>query len=140
MGFREMCVGEKWIVIILFYLGYGEVGVDGEVFGSVVLVFDIELLELVVGFFEGYMFIWNGEVLFNFFEEIDKDGNGEVFLEEFLEYIYVQVVFGKGKFVFGFDVELIVKNMFINQDWNGDGKVIVEEFKFKDQEVKYDEF
>lgn len=50
--------------------------------GSAVLVFDIELLELVSGLPEGYMFIWNGEVSPNLFEEIDKDGNGEVLLEE----------------------------------------------------------
>lgn len=45
-------------------------------------MFDIELLELVSGLPEGYMFIWNGEVSPNLFEEIDKDGNGEVLLEE----------------------------------------------------------
>lgn len=55
---------------------------DGEVPGSAVLVFDIELLELVAGLPEGYMFIWNDEVSPNLFEEIDKDGNGEVLLEE----------------------------------------------------------
>lgn len=55
---------------------------DGEVPGSAVLVFDIELLELVAGLPEGYMFIWNGEVSANLFEEIDKDGDGEVLLEE----------------------------------------------------------
>lgn len=45
-------------------------------------MFDIELLELVSGLPEGYMFIWNGEVSPNLFEEIDKDGDGEVLLEE----------------------------------------------------------
>lgn len=55
---------------------------DGEVPGSAVLVFDIELLELVAGLPEGYMFIWNGEVSPNLFEEIDKNGDGEVLLEE----------------------------------------------------------
>ena len=45
-------------------------------------MFDIELLELVSGLPEGYMFIWNGEVSPNLFEEIDRDGNGEVLLEE----------------------------------------------------------
>nr|KAF6319458.1 FKBP prolyl isomerase 9 [Myotis myotis] len=82
MGLREMCVGEKRTVIIPPHLGYGEAGVDGEVPGSAVLVFDIELLELVAGLPEGYMFIWNDEVSSNLFEEIDKDGNGEVLLEE----------------------------------------------------------
>lgn len=139
MGLREMCVGEKRTVIIPPHLGYGEAGVDGEVPGSAVLVFDIELLELVAGLPEGYMFIWNGEVSPNLFEEIDKDGNGEVLLEEFSEYIHAQVASGKGKLAPGFDAELIVKNMFTNQDRNGDGKVTAEEFKLKDQEAKQDE-
>ncbi|XP_045144602.1 peptidyl-prolyl cis-trans isomerase FKBP9 [Echinops telfairi] len=82
MGLRQMCVGEKRTVIIPPHLGYGEAGVDGEVPGSAVLVFDIELLELVAGLPDGYMFIWNDEVSPNLFEEIDKDGNGEVLLEE----------------------------------------------------------
>ncbi|KAJ8783159.1 hypothetical protein J1605_009767 [Eschrichtius robustus] len=139
MGLREMCVGEKRTVIIPPHLGYGEAGVDGEVPGSAVLVFDIELLELVAGLPEGYMFIWNGEVSANLFEEIDKDGNGEVLLEEFSEYIHAQVASGKGKLAPGFDAEMIVKNMFSNQDRNGDGKVTAEEFKLKDQEAKHDE-
>nr|XP_030713347.1 peptidyl-prolyl cis-trans isomerase FKBP9 isoform X1 [Globicephala melas] len=147
MGLREMCVGEKRTVIIPPHLGYGEAGVDGEVPGSAVLVFDIELLELVAGLPEGYMFIWNGEVSANLFEEIDKDGNGEVLLEEkkqlctekFSEYIHAQVASGKGKLAPGFDAEMIVKNMFTNQDRNGDGKVTAEEFKLKDQEAKHDE-
>lgn len=41
-----------------------------------------KLLELVAGLPEGYMFVWNGEVSANLFEEIDKDGDGEVLLEE----------------------------------------------------------
>lgn len=139
MGLREMCVGEKRTVIIPPHLGYGEAGVDGEVPGSAVLVFDIELLELVSGLPEGYMFIWNGEVSPNLFEEIDKDGNGEVLLEEFSEYIHAQVATGKGKLAPGFNAEMIVKNMFTNQDRNGDGKVTAEEFKLKDQETKHDE-
>lgn len=95
MGLREMCVGKR-TVIIPPHLGYGEAGVDGEVPGSAVLVFDIELLELVAGLPEGYMFVWNGEVSANLFEEIDKDGDGEVLLEEFSEYIHAQVASGKG--------------------------------------------
>ncbi|XP_006832211.1 PREDICTED: peptidyl-prolyl cis-trans isomerase FKBP9 isoform X4 [Chrysochloris asiatica] len=139
MALREMCVGEKRTVVIPPHLGYGEAGVDGEVPGSAVLVFDIELLELVAGLPEGYMFIWNDEVSPNLFEEIDKDGNGEVFLEEFSEYIHAQVASGKGKLAPGFDADMIVKNMFTNQDRNGDGKVTAEEFKLKDQETKHDE-
>lgn len=50
--------------------------------GSAVLVFDIELLDLVSGLPEGYMFVWHGDVSPKLFEEIDKDNNGEVLLEE----------------------------------------------------------
>lgn len=55
---------------------------EGEVPGSAVLVFDVELLELVSGLPEGYMFVWNGEVSPNLFEEIDQNHDGEVLLEE----------------------------------------------------------
>lgn len=55
---------------------------EGEVPGSAVLVFDVELLDLVSGLPEGYMFVWHGEVSPSLFEEIDKDNNGEVLLEE----------------------------------------------------------
>lgn len=58
---------------------------------------------------------------------------------QFSEYIHAQVASGKGKLAPGFDAEMIVKNMFTNQDRNGDGKVTAEEFKLKDQETKHDE-
>ncbi|XP_060637617.2 peptidyl-prolyl cis-trans isomerase FKBP9 [Anolis sagrei] len=136
MGLRDMCVGEKRTVIIPPHLGYGEAGVEGEVPGSAVLVFDIELHDLVSGLPEGYMFVWHDEVSPKLFEEIDKDHNGEVLLEEFTTYIDEQVKSGKGKLAPGFDSETIVKNMFTNQDRNGDGKITAEEFRLKDQEPK----
>ncbi|XP_003222311.1 peptidyl-prolyl cis-trans isomerase FKBP9 isoform X1 [Anolis carolinensis] len=136
MGLRDMCVGEKRTVIIPPHLGYGEAGVEGEVPGSAVLVFDIELHDLVSGLPEGYMFVWHDEVSPKLFEEIDKDNNGEVLLEEFTTYIHEQVQSGKGKLAPGFDSETIVKNMFTNQDRNGDGKITAEEFRLKDQEPK----
>lgn len=58
---------------------------------------------------------------------------------QFSEYIHAQVATGKGKLAPGFNAEMIVKNMFTNQDRNGDGKVTAEEFKLKDQETKHDE-
>ncbi|XP_069469333.1 peptidyl-prolyl cis-trans isomerase FKBP9 [Ambystoma mexicanum] len=139
MGLQNMCVGEKRTVVIPPHLGYGEAGVEGEVPGSAVLVFDIELLELVPGLPEGYMFIWNEEVPLNLFEEIDKDKNGEVPIDEFSEYIHAQVEAGKGKLAPGFDSTKIIENMFKNQDRNEDGKMTAEEFKLKDQEPQHDE-
>ena len=58
---------------------------------------------------------------------------------QFSEYIHAQVATGKGKLAPGFNAEMIVKNMFTNQDRNGDGKVTAEEFKLKAQETKHDE-
>lgn len=55
---------------------------------------------------------------------------------QFSEYIQAQVDSGKGKLAPGFDFEKIVKNMFTNQDRDGNGKVTAEEFKLKDQEAK----
>ncbi|KAM4688164.1 peptidyl-prolyl cis-trans isomerase FKBP9 [Discoglossus pictus] len=136
MGLRDMCVGEKRTVVIPPHLGYGEAGVEGEVPGSAVLVFDIELLELTPGLPDGYMFIWNGEVSPNLFEELDKDNDKEVLLEEFSDYILTQVEAGKGKLAPGFDPAKIIENMFKNQDRNEDGKITEAEFKLKDQEDK----
>ncbi|MEE6465668.1 hypothetical protein FKM82_006639 [Ascaphus truei] len=134
ISLKDMCVGETRTVVIPPHLGYGEAGVEGEVPGSAVLVFDIELLELIPGLPDGYMFIWNGEVSLNLFEDIDTDKNKEVLLEEFSAYIYAQVEAGKGKLAPGFDSTKIIENMFKNQDRNKDGKITEEEFKLKEQE------
>lgn len=53
---------------------------------------------------------------------------------QFNKYIHDQVNSGKGKLAPGYNSETIVKNMFNNQDRNGDGKITSEEFKLKDQE------
>lgn len=47
----------------------------GEVPGSAVLVFDVELINVEEGLPEGYMFIWNQDVSPDLFSEMDKDDN-----------------------------------------------------------------
>lgn len=47
----------------------------GEVPGSAVLVFDVELINVEEGLPEGYMFIWNEDVSPDLFSEMDKDDN-----------------------------------------------------------------
>lgn len=51
------------------------VSVAGEVPGSAVLVFDVELINMEEGLPEGYMFIWNEDVSPDLFSEMDKDDN-----------------------------------------------------------------
>uniref|UniRef100_A0A672V0W0 peptidylprolyl isomerase n=1 Tax=Strigops habroptila TaxID=2489341 RepID=A0A672V0W0_STRHB len=124
MGLQDMCVGERRTVVIPPHLGYGEDGCLG-VYPVLYWVFDIELLELVSGLPEGYMFGVEWGTVFSPFPST-----------QFSEYIQAQVDSGKGKLAPGFDFEKIVKNMFTNQDRDGNGKVTAEEFKLKDQEAK----
>uniref|UniRef100_A0A8C5DA74 peptidylprolyl isomerase n=1 Tax=Gouania willdenowi TaxID=441366 RepID=A0A8C5DA74_GOUWI len=139
-GLMEMCVGEKRHLVIPPHLGYGERGVTGEVPGSAVLLFDIELVDVEEGLPEGYMFIWNEDVSPDLFAVIDKDQNQALEPSEFTDYIMQQVNEGKGRLAPGFDPYRIIDNMFTNQDRNGDGKITEAEFKLKaDEAAAHDE-
>ncbi|KAG7317070.1 hypothetical protein KOW79_019368 [Hemibagrus wyckioides] len=136
----EMCVGEKRKVVVPPHLGYGERGVDGEVPGSAVLVFDIELVGVEEGLPEGYMFVWNNEVSPDLFSEMDKNKDLQVDPTEFSDYILLQVEEGKGRLAPGFDRQRIIENMYNNQDRNKDGRITEEEFKLKaDEAAAHDE-
>ncbi|KAG5842210.1 peptidyl-prolyl cis-trans isomerase FKBP9 [Anguilla anguilla] len=140
VGLKDMCVGEKRILVIPPHLGYGERGVEGEVPGSAVLVFDIEMISLEEGLPDGYMFIWNSEVSPNLFTEMDKNKDSNVEPSEFTDYILRQVNDGKGRLAPGFDANRIIDNMFSNQDRNSDGKITADEFKLKaDEPANHDE-
>ena len=52
--------------------------VEGEVPGSAVLVFDIEMISLEEGLPEGYMFIWDSDITPNLFTEMDKNKDNNV--------------------------------------------------------------
>uniref|UniRef100_A0A8K9VD36 peptidylprolyl isomerase n=1 Tax=Oncorhynchus mykiss TaxID=8022 RepID=A0A8K9VD36_ONCMY len=138
-GLKEMCVGERRHLVIPPHLGYGERGVDGEVPASAVLVFNIEMIEMEAGLPDGYMFIWNEEVSADLFTEMDADKDLQVLASEFSDYILRQVNEGKGRLAPGFSANLIIENMFSNQDRNGDGKITEEEFKLKADETPHDE-
>uniref|UniRef100_A0A8C7HFW9 peptidylprolyl isomerase n=1 Tax=Oncorhynchus kisutch TaxID=8019 RepID=A0A8C7HFW9_ONCKI len=134
-GLKEMCVGERRHLVIPPHLGYGERGVPA----SAVLVFDIEMIEMEAGLPDGYMFIWNEEVSADLFTEMDADKDLQVLASEFSDYILRQVNEGKGRLAPGFNANLIIENMFSNQDRNGDGKITEEEFKLKADETPHDE-
>ncbi|KAG9279831.1 peptidyl-prolyl cis-trans isomerase FKBP9 [Astyanax mexicanus] len=134
-GLLEMCVGEKRVLVVPPHLGYGERGVDGEVPGSAVLVFNIELFSVEEGLPEGYMFVWNDDVSPDLFKEMDRNKDSQVDATEFSDYILYQVSEGKGRLAPGFDPHRIIENMYNNQDRNKDGKITEDEFKLKADEA-----
>lgn len=139
-GLMGMCVGEKRRLVIPPHLAYGERGVDGEVPGSAVLVFDVEMIDLEEGLPDGYMFVWNSEVSPDLFSEMDKNKDKEVDRTEFSEYILQQVAEGKGRLAPGFEQPRIIDNMYDNQDRNKDGRITEDEFKLKaDEAATHDE-
>ncbi|XP_072105738.1 peptidyl-prolyl cis-trans isomerase FKBP10-like [Mobula birostris] len=80
-GLLEMCIGERRILTIPPHLGHGESGA-GNVPGSAVLLFDVELLELKAGVPDGYLFVWNGDAPEKLHEEFDLNKDGEILFEE----------------------------------------------------------
>lgn len=129
-GLRGMCVGEKRQVVVPPHLGHGENGARG-VPSSAVLYFELELLELEKGVPDGYMFVWLGDSPDPLFPAMDLNKDGEVPFEEFSEFILMQVKDGKGRLRPAMDADQIIKDMFKNQDRNGDGKIVAEELKLK---------
>uniref|UniRef100_A0A8C8ILY6 peptidylprolyl isomerase n=1 Tax=Oncorhynchus tshawytscha TaxID=74940 RepID=A0A8C8ILY6_ONCTS len=134
-GLRGMCVGERRTVIIPPHLGHGEKGATG-VPGSAVLHFELELMDLQKGVPEGYLFVWVEDAPLELFQAMDINQNGEVPIEEFGEFIMLQVAEGKGRMKPGVDPEEIIADMFRNQDRNKDGVIVAEELKLKVEEDK----
>uniref|UniRef100_A0A3B3QFY2 peptidylprolyl isomerase n=1 Tax=Paramormyrops kingsleyae TaxID=1676925 RepID=A0A3B3QFY2_9TELE len=132
-GLLGVCIGERRRITIPPHLAYGEEGTDGEVPGSAVLAFDIELIDMEEGLPDGYMFVWKENVSPSLFAEMDKNKDAIV---EFSDYILQQVNEGKGRLAPGFDPHRIIENMFTNQDRDGDGKITENEFKLKADELQ----
>ncbi|XP_046894806.1 peptidyl-prolyl cis-trans isomerase FKBP10 [Hypomesus transpacificus] len=132
-GLRGMCVGEKRQVVVPPHLGHGENGARG-VPSSAVLYFELELLDLQKGVPDGYMFVWLGDSPDPLFPAMDLNKDGEVPLEEFSEFLMLQVKDGKGRLRPAMDADQIIKDMFKNQDRNGDGKIVPDELKLKVEE------
>ncbi|KAM7387345.1 hypothetical protein PAMA_009796 [Pampus argenteus] len=122
-GLSGMCVGERREVLVPPHWGHGEDGAGG-VPGSAVLFFELELVELQKGVPEGYMFVWLGDGPEHLFPVMDLNGDKKVPLEEFSAFIMLQVKEGKGRLRPGMDADVIITEMFNNQDRNKDGKIV----------------
>ncbi|XP_008301177.1 peptidyl-prolyl cis-trans isomerase FKBP10 isoform X1 [Stegastes partitus] len=135
-GLKGMCVGERREVVVPPHWGHGEDGAGG-VPKSAVLFFELELVELQKGVPEGYMFVWLGDGPDPLFPAMDLNGDKEVPLEEFSNFLRLQVKEGKGRLRPGVDADSIIKDMFNNQDRNKDGKIL--EHELNDQQERRDE-
>uniref|UniRef100_A0A1A7X8Y4 peptidylprolyl isomerase n=2 Tax=Iconisemion striatum TaxID=60296 RepID=A0A1A7X8Y4_9TELE len=134
-GLKGMCVGEKREVVIPPHWAHGENGAAG-VPSSAVLLFELELVELQKGVPEGFMFVWLGDIPDPLFNALDLNGDREVPLAEFSEFIRLQVKEGKGRLQPGVDADSVIKNMFDNQDQNKDGRIVEDELKIKDEDTE----
>ncbi|MED6281011.1 Peptidyl-prolyl cis-trans isomerase fkbp10 [Characodon lateralis] len=132
-GLKGMCVGERREVVIPPHWAHGEDGAVG-VPGSAVLLFELELVQLQKGVPEGFMFVWLGDIPDPLFNALDLNGDKRVPLEEFSEFIRLQVKEGKGRLRPGVDIDSIIKDMFDNQDQNKDGKIVEDELKIKNED------
>lgn len=125
-GLSGMCVSERREVVVPPHWGHGENGAEG-VPSSAVLFFELELVELQKGVPDGYMFVWLGDSPDPLFTAMDLNSDKEVPLEEFSDFLMLQVKEGKGRLRPGFDTNSIIKEMFNNQDRNKDGKIVEDE-------------
>ncbi|XP_036428995.1 peptidyl-prolyl cis-trans isomerase FKBP10 [Colossoma macropomum] len=132
-GLRGMCVGERRTIIVPPHLGHGERG-GGDVPGSAVLQFEVELVSIQKGVPEGYLFVWLKDNPAELFQAMDMNQDKEVPLEEFSEFIKQQVAEGKGRLKPAQDPEVVIGDMFKNQDRNKDGRITTEELKLKVEE------
>uniref|UniRef100_UPI00358FBCA2 peptidyl-prolyl cis-trans isomerase FKBP9-like isoform X2 n=2 Tax=Myxine glutinosa TaxID=7769 RepID=UPI00358FBCA2 len=133
-GLMGMCLGERRQLIIPPHLGFGEKGIEGEVPGSAVLRFEVELVQLEEGLPDGYIFVWKDNAPDELFTQMDEDHNENITLTEFSTFIKSQVSRGLGRLLPGRDHDHLIGDMFRNQDRNGDGIITASELKLKQQE------
>lgn len=132
-GLRGMCVGEQRTVLVPPHLGHGERGA-GDVPGSAVLQFELELVSIQKGVPEGYLFVWLKDNPADLFQAMDTNQDKEIPLEEFSAFIKLQVREGKGRLKPAQDPEVVIGDMFKNQDRNKDGRITADELKLKVEE------
>ncbi|XP_056597557.1 peptidyl-prolyl cis-trans isomerase FKBP10 [Triplophysa dalaica] len=135
-GLRGMCVSEKREITVPPHLAHGSAGASG-VPGSAVLLFELELVDVQKGVPEGFLFIWLQDSPDPLFPAMDMNLDQQVSLEEFVVFIERQVGEGRGRIRPGTDRDVVIKEMFKNQDRNTDGRITEDELNVT--ESKHDE-
>ncbi|KAM9780611.1 peptidyl-prolyl cis-trans isomerase FKBP10-like [Neosynchiropus ocellatus] len=125
-GLSGMCVGERREVVVPPHFAHGENGA-GSVPSNAVLLFQLELIDLQKGVPPGFMFVWLEDSPEPLFPSMDLNNDRVVPLQEFSDFIMLQVKEGKGRLRPGVDAGSIIADMFNNQDRNGDGYISPDE-------------
>lgn len=133
-GLQGMCVLERREIIVPPHLAHGTNGGSG-VPSSAVLLFELELLELQRGVPDGFLFIWLQDSPEPLFPAMDINNDHMVPLEEFITFIKLQVAEGRGRILPGADVDVVIKEMFKNQDRNTDGKITEDELNVAEEKA-----
>ncbi|XP_062845005.1 peptidyl-prolyl cis-trans isomerase FKBP10 [Trichomycterus rosablanca] len=133
-GLKGMCVGEKREVIVPPHFGHGHSG-GSLVPADAVLLFQLELVELHEGVPPGFLFVWLDEIPNPVFSYMDLNHDEEVPVDEFNEFIRLQVSEGRGRLHPNMDADAIIRQMFTNQDQNRDGKITADELSLQSDET-----
>ncbi|KAF4073487.1 hypothetical protein AMELA_G00243810 [Ameiurus melas] len=138
-GLKGMCVGEKREVIVPPHFGHGQN--EGSVVpADAVLIFELELLDLRKGVPQGFLFVWLEEIPDPLFSFMDLNQDGEVPLDEFTAFIWLQVSMSKGRLHPAMDADVIIREMFTSQDQNADGRITEDELRLQtDKTTGHDE-
>ncbi|TRY65675.1 hypothetical protein DNTS_005529 [Danionella cerebrum] len=134
-GLQGMCLLERREITVPPHLAHGSNGAVG-IPSSAVLLFEVELLQLQKGVPEGFLFIWVDDGPDPLFPAMDINQDQEVPFEEFETFIKLQVTEGRGRIHPGVNIEDVLRDMFRNQDRNGDGKITEDELNILEDEEK----
>ncbi|XP_072139292.1 peptidyl-prolyl cis-trans isomerase FKBP14 [Mobula birostris] len=121
-GLREMCSGEKRKITIPPALAYGKEG-RGKIPPESTLIFEIELIE-----------IRNGLRSHDAFQEMDLDDDWKLSKHEVKEYLRREFI-KHGTEQNDTQQDIMVENIFKNEDEDQDGYISAREFTYKHDEL-----
>ena len=118
-GLLGLCSGDYVYLVVPPKLAYGDEGDGGDIPGGATLKLDIEIVTVHANPQMHYRYLQGAERMFR---EMDSDGDGKVTMEEMEIYLNVPEDYPNR--------ESYIRQHFQLSDYNKDGTVSVEEFKF----------